>query len=745
MAYFAKSTVLHAYKLLSGIDSEKQQGLTQKVSALKYASALDLFYKIHNQNCNLKQSANRDEFASYVGEIVKINEDYCTKDFFLSISQNGRDFDCGSNFYSQSSVKDSKTNPSNVFLYPKRSGWKPVMDIKDQVLIYRVDYLNDCFSFYLGSSELRMAFIVWLLRFKQISKKDLNGIKNALNTIFTNDYCEALYTSDVYNIDTSYVKFDKDVCQLSKDDVESLFTNNSKPYTEKTNIMNLHFQQIFYGAPGTGKSYEIKIKTKGKSVIRTTFHPDSDYSTFVGAYKPTMEEAEVRVVPVVVNNGISLDQNNGTYKENKIVYKFVKQAFLKAYLLAWKQYVDCKNAMRVLNDGESSNEKNSIIVKVDGNDIYNNNSMASAGRAIVETFINLSRNSSDIYEIIEDWNSKIDLGILFKLSDKKETINAHWKKLYDDYYFYQGIEGDNWAVFCERVRSLFESKGHSIEIKSKEVFSYESQINNKIDNVKELSDSGDCIVFLIIEEINRGNCAQIFGDIFQLLDRQDNGFSEYPIEADTDLQRAIKTAFESENEYKLNNSIDVEWAVEDYTSNYGKTLSEDIQEGRVMLFPPNLYIWATMNTSDQSLFPIDSAFKRRWEWKYIPIDTRKENWTIYVDCVNYDWSDFLDKINAEIEKATSSEDKMLGFYFCKAENGTITAERFVNKVLFYLWNDVFKDYVFDDNVFNDENNEKLTFRKFYMANGKVDESKVKRFLDNLKVKNDKTLEPEVQE
>ena len=93
MAYLAKSTVLHAYKLLSGIDSEKQQGLTQKVSALKYAAALDLFYKNHGQNCDLKQSANRDEFASYVGEIVKINEEYCTKDFFLSISQNGRDFD----------------------------------------------------------------------------------------------------------------------------------------------------------------------------------------------------------------------------------------------------------------------------------------------------------------------------------------------------------------------------------------------------------------------------------------------------------------------------------------------------------------------------------------------------------------------------------------------------------------------------------------------------------------------------
>ncbi len=350
-------------------------------------------------------------------------------------------------------------------------------------------------------------------------------------------------------------------------------------------------QQIFYGAPGTGKSHEIKKLTTGESVIRTTFHPDSDYSTFVGCYKPTMDEVDTQVVPVVVKSGISL-QDPGTYKEKRITYKFVMQAFLKAYLGAWKKWADA---------------------------------------------------------------------------------------------------GD------DRVAPQF----------------------------------------LIIEEINRGNCAQIFGDLFQLLDRSENGFSEYPIEADTDLQQEIERAFKEHKDYKLNNAIDVEGAVKDYTSNYNATLSEDIQSGRILLLPPNLYIWATMNTSDQSLFPIDSAFKRRWEWKYIPIDTKKESWSIKADGVQYDWSDFLEKINAKIETATVSEDKMLGFYFCKAENGIISAERFVNKVAFYLWNDVFKDYGFDDAVFNDENNEKLSFRKFYKADGQVDESKVKLFLDNLEVMNDR--------
>ncbi len=377
---------------------------------------------------------------------------------------------------------------------------------------------------------------------------------------------------------------------------------------------NMPLQQITYGAPGTGKSFNIMRDTAGKSVVRTTFHPDTDYSTFVGAYKPVMEESEMHVVPVVLNNGASFDQNKGSFKEKRISYKFVKQSFLKAYLGAWKKYAEA--------DGEAVDPQ-----------------------------------------------------------------------------------------------------------------------------------------FLIIEEINRGNCAQIFGDLFQLLDRNDkNKFSVYPIEADADLQKEIKYAFSEEydsgnkNPYKLDKKIEIDGAVNGYFSNFGATLSEDVQEGRVLLLPPNLYIWATMNTSDQSLFPIDSAFKRRWDWKYVKIKEGKDEkgnslgWKIVIDGKEINgqeslsWWIFVQKINEIITSMTSSADKQLGYFFCKAKDTVISGETFVSKVIFYLWNDVFKDYGFEDaSLFRYETTEDgktivkdLTFPDFYDEDGeKVNGDRIVDFLEKV--------------
>ena len=271
-------------------------------------------------------------------------------------------------------------------------------------------------------------------------------------------------------------------------------------------------QKIYYGTPGSGKSYKVKQEYDEKypedQVIRTTFHPDTDYATFVGGYKPVTEKAK---------------DGNG-----KITYQFVPQSFTNAYVKAW-------------------------------NDL------------------------------------------------------AH-------------------------------------------------------------------PYFLIIEEINRGNCAQIFGDIFQLLDRNDDGYSEYPIDAYSDLKEYLQKGTDEGGNPVLQNK-------------------SGIADGKLCL-PPNLNLIATMNTSDQSLFPMDTAFKRRWDWEYVPIEYQNEKsslFTVSIGGETFNWSKFLEKINARIKKLTSSEDKQMGNFFIKH---SVDEKEFINKVMFYLWSEVGKDnYQTSDRLF----------------------------------------------
>lgn len=276
---------------------------------------------------------------------------------------------------------------------------------------------------------------------------------------------------------------------------------------------------IYYGSPGTGKSHRADIETNGKDVQKVTFHPDYDYHSFVGGYKPTMDG-------------------------DKIAYKFVPQIFTKIYVDAWKNLV----------------------------------------------------------------------------------LDEETKPFY-----------------------------------------------------------------LQIEEINRGNCAEIFGDLFQLLDRDKDGFSKYEVTAEEELCKYLL----SEKGFGGNHP--------------------GIANGKLR-FPNNLKIIATMNTSDQSLFPMDSAFKRRWDWIYVPIDTdcKYSDFTIQLDNGKaFEWLSFLKVINEEIFEITKSQDKQIGNWFIDAQNSgkVITESTFVNKVIFYLWNDVFKDE--ENTVFKSADGKNLTYTSFF--------------------------------
>lgn len=185
--------------------------------------------------------------------------------------------------------------------------------------------------------------------------------------------------------------------------------------------------------------------------------------------------------------------------------------------------------------------------------------------------------------------------------------------------------------------------------------------------------------YLVIDEINRGNCASIFGDLFQLLDRDKQGFSQYFVHVDTDLAYYLEQAFEN-----------TEYANQIKQLYFEKNKIFPTNPYTLLYLPNNLSILATMNTSDQSLFPMDSAFKRRWDWQYVPVDyTDAEKQVIEVGEKKYSWATFLRKINARIYGITESEDKQMGNRFVNTE-GIITTEILVNKILFYLWFDVYK-------------------------------------------------------
>lgn len=348
-----------------------------------------------------------------------------------------------------------------------------------------------------------------------------------------------------------------------------------------TSSSSIPLQQIFYGAPGTGKSFIIDENTNESNRIRTTFHPDYDYATFVGAYKPTVKMANK--YGLFGKDTVALkNEDDSPIKEDVIVYKFIPQAFIKAYVEAWRRYADTE------------------------------------------------------------------------CTDK-------------DFY-------------------------------------------------------------LVIEEINRGNCAQIFGDLFQLLDRTNAGFSSYAVETESDLQDFLTT----DEKYKLDIVL-----TEDIKNDNGKIIAtaENVMNGKVLVLPPNLHIWATMNTSDQSLFPIDSAFKRRWDWKYVPIKYANKDWMVMLgDNEICKWTDLQQTLNNLIYDATESEDKMLGDWFVNANEDKIDKNQLVGKIIFYLWNDVAKvdaGKLFDLEIEKNGRKRKVIFSDFYEIDGSVSTVIVKSWLNNI--------------
>lgn len=424
--------------------------------------------------------------------------------------------------------------------------------------ITRLDVLRDCPEAYYWCSSLPVI--------------GLDDHSNQTIRCFPKDSERGEIGAFLYALNIVHNGFRKEIVAVIPE-LGALFWNSIKspkageivvPHLNLTGLSFPH-QRITYGAPGTGKSHGIEeIVSAYPDTVRTTFHPDSDYATFVGCYKPTM-------IPQVKYGlqGKPIEQGGKEVTEEVIAYSYVPQAFTKAYVRAWRK-------MTPGPDGKIAPQ------------------------------------------------------------------------------------------------------------------------------------------FLVIEEINRGNCAQIFGDLFQLLDRDGTHYSKYAIEADSDLAKYIAKELSSAS----------------------ASIPDEIRSGKILKLPPNLYIWATMNTSDQSLFPMDSAFKRRWEWEYIPIKDFRKNWKIVAGGTSFPWWGFIDTVNKYILDTLKNEDKQLGYFFARPDDDasdTIEASKFVNKVLFYLYNDVFKDYDLPKGFAKPDGKGKFAFKDFFLADGKPDEVAVKDLLTSLLV------------
>ena len=205
--------------------------------------------------------------------------------------------------------------------------------------------------------------------------------------------------------------------------------------------------------------------------------------------------------------------------------------------------------------------------------------------------------------------------------------------------------------------------------------------------VKALNNPNEPFV-LIIEEINRANVAAVFGDVFQLLDRNKFNNSEYSINASEDI-----------TEY-LTDELDISKIPEDkrcIVCKYWKfLLGEQFEKINI---PHNMFIWASMNSADQGVFPMDTAFKRRWDFKYFSIDHDEEliedTYTILNNEPLY-WNDLRKQINDELISYKVNEDKLMGPFFAfnefkgKEIPEDIFKDIFKNKIIMYLFEDAAK-------------------------------------------------------
>ena len=263
MVYLSKSSVLSAYCKLSLLSENPiTQGATQKVSALRYFIALDMFYKTNGTNCDTKNNSDKELFSECVGNFVSVNSEKYTSNFYYPLTNSDKDYNCGSNFYSVNVIKESITNPNRIFDFPRR-GKMPLIKIQNGTLIHDVSLYHNLNSYLGDSGEMKAALIIWLLRNNPIKDETSSGIKDALGVIITNPLYQIL-TDFEEELLEQYLSFSESVSYINDMDIKqsvnpinNKFTINT-PHTKsyKKYLLALRTKPflLLAGISGTGKS-----------------------------------------------------------------------------------------------------------------------------------------------------------------------------------------------------------------------------------------------------------------------------------------------------------------------------------------------------------------------------------------------------------------------------------------------------------------------------------------------------------
>lgn len=377
---------------------------------------------------------------------------------------------------------------------------------------------------------------------------------------------------------------------------QSIGENNKLSIITSSDIPNEPLQRIFFGAPGTGKSYSLNeaakslVGNENNQIERVTFYPDYTYANFVGSYKPIMKQSDIAC----------LDD-------------------------------DSKEVLSILHDSTKTTQ-----AKYD---------------ALYESF----KSNDGLTRL------PIILGLYF--DDSFETKKEDGTKTSNN----NSVERNHGRALRKYVQLLSEEP-------YKEKIAYEYVPGPFIRLLVKALQNSDKPYVLIIEEINRANVAAVFGDVFQLLDRNNDGESEYSITTTADMRVYLQ-----------------------------RELGKD-KDVTTIKIPSNMFIWATMNSADQGVYPMDTAFKRRWEFSYYGLDTGEDKLSTLAIEPRFklgqsdkliSWNGLRKAINDELstESYNINEDKLMGPFFLKEaalQDNDSFKEVFKNKVLMYLFDDVVK-------------------------------------------------------